>query len=52
MIVSILNWFTLNSLKVNPGKFRFMILGDKSHNKYMLKINSSKAEARDDVLHL
>ena len=24
---SILNWFRLNSLKVNPGKFQFMILG-------------------------
>ena len=30
---SILNWFRLNSLKANPGKFQFMILGDKSHHK-------------------
>ena len=24
---SILNWFRLNSLKANPGRFQFMILG-------------------------
>ena len=29
---SILNWFRLNSLKANPGKFQFMIFGEKSHN--------------------
>ena len=36
---SILNWFKLNSLKANPGKFQFMILGDRSHHKHELKIN-------------
>ena len=49
---SILNWFRLNSLKVNPGKFQFIILGDKSHHKHILKINSIKVEARDDILLL
>ena len=49
---SILNWFRLNSLKTNPGKFLFMILGDKSHHKYELKINSIKFEASGDVLLL
>ena len=49
---SILNWFRLNSLKANPGKFKFMILGDKSHHKHELKINSIKVEASDDVLLL
>ena len=34
---SILNWFSLNSLKANLGKFQFMILGDKSHHKHILK---------------
>ena len=36
---SILNWLRLNSLKANPRKFQFMILGDKSHHKHILKIN-------------
>ena len=49
---SILNWFRLNSLKANPGKFQFMILGDRSHHKHELKINSIKVEASDDVLLL
>ena len=49
---SILNWFRLNSLKANSGKFQFMILGDKSHHKHMLKINSIKVEASDDILLL
>ena len=34
---SILSWFRLNSLKANPGKFQFLILGDKSHIKDKLK---------------
>ena len=49
---SILNWFRLNSLKANPGKFQFMILGDTSHHKHILKINSIKVEASDDILLL
>ena len=48
---SMLNWFGLNSMKTNPGKFQ-IILGDKSHQKYILKINSMKAEANDDILLL
>ena len=36
---SILNWFGLNSLKANPGKFPFMIFGDKSHHTDILKTN-------------
>ena len=49
---SILSWFKLNSLKANHGKFQFMILGDKSHHKHILKINLIKVEASDDVLLL
>ena len=49
---SILNWFRLNSLKANPEKFQFMILGDKFHHKRELKINSIKVEVSNDVLLL
>ena len=48
----LLYWFRLNSLKVNPGKFQFRIPGDKSYHKHILKINSIKVEASDDVLLL
>ena len=36
---SILNWFRLNSLKTNPGKFQFMILGDSSQARIKDKFN-------------
>ena len=49
---SILNWFRLNSLKANLGKFQFMILRDRPHRKHVLKINSIKAEPSDDGLLL
>ena len=37
---TILKWFRINSLKANPGKFQFMILGKKQCNKMKLIINS------------
>ena len=37
-------------MKVNPGKFQFMILQDKSHHILILKINSIKVEASDVLL--
>ena len=36
---TILKWFSLNSLKANLGKFQFMILGDKTCYRHILKIN-------------
>ena len=32
---NILKWFRLNSLKANPGKFQFIILGDKTCYKIL-----------------
>ena len=45
----ILKWFRLNSLKSNPGKFQFMILGDKTCYKDILKINSTCVQSSDEV---
>ena len=36
-------------LKANPGKFQFMILGDKTNYKHILKINSTCVQSSDDV---
>ena len=44
-----LKWFRLNSLKANPGKFKFMILGYKTCYKHILKINSTCVHSSDDV---
>ena len=34
---NILKWFSLNSLKANPGKFQFMILDDETYYEHILK---------------
>ena len=46
---NVLKWFMLNSLTANPGKFQFMILGDKTCYKHILKINSICVQSSDDV---
>ena len=46
---NILKWLRLNSLKANPGKFQFMILGDKSCYECILKINLTCVQSSDNV---
>ena len=46
---NILKWFRLNFLKANPGKFQFMILGDKTCYKHILKINLTCVQSSGDV---
>ena len=46
---NVLTWFMLNSLKANPGKFQFMILGDKTCYKHISKFNSICLQSSDDV---
>ena len=36
---TVLKWFGINSLKANPGKFQFIILGKKQGNEMKLTIN-------------
>ena len=49
-IKNILKWFRLNSLKANPGKFQFMIVGDKTCYEHILKINLTFVQSSDDVV--
>ena len=46
---NILKRFRLDSLKVNPGKFQFLILGNKTCYKHMLKINLTCVQSSDDI---
>ena len=46
---NILKWFRLNSLKANPGKLQFMVLGDKTCYKHILKINSICFKSSDSL---
>ena len=44
-------WYVLwlNSLKANPGKFQFMILGDKNCYRHILRINSTCVRSSDSI---
>ena len=46
---NVLKWSMLNYLKANPGKSEFMILGDKTCYKHILKVNSTCVQSSDDV---
>ena len=46
---NILKWFRLNSLKANPGKFEFMIVGEKTCYKHILKIDSTCVQSSDNL---
>ena len=39
---NVLSWFQVDSLKVNPNKFQFMILGYKQNTSFVLNINGKK----------
>ena len=44
-----LYWFKINSIKANPGKFQFMILGKKNRLKHSLKIGCITVREPDEV---
>ena len=43
-MVTLLRWFKENSVKVNPKKFQFMILGKTPRQPIILNINQIKVE--------
>ena len=43
-MVTLLRWFKENSMKVNPKKFQFMILGKTPRQPIILNINQIKVE--------
>ena len=42
-------WFNINSLKSNPGKFQFMVLGTKENDSFVLNIGKNKIESSHEV---
>ena len=48
----LLKWFRINSLQANPGKFQFMILGNKKRNSVKLIINTTEIEESRKVVLL
>ena len=48
----LLNWFKINSMKPNPNKFQFMILGKGSRLPVILNINNIKIRESQKVMLL
>ena len=48
----LLNWFKINSMKPNPKKFQFMILGKGSRLPVILNINNIKIRESQKVMLL
>ena len=48
----VLNWFKVNSLKANPEKFQFMVLGGKKSFQYKCKIENTYIFSKDKVVLL
>ena len=51
-MVNLLRWFKENSMKTNPKKFQFMILGETSRQPITLNINQIKVKESQKVLLL
>ena len=48
-MVNVLKWFKVNSMKVNPQKFQFMILGKSTRQTIILNINNIKIRESQNV---
>ena len=51
-MVFLIRWFKENSMKVNPKKFQFMILGKTSRQSIILNINQITVEESQKVVLL
>ena len=48
-MINVLEWFKVNSIKANPKKFQFMILGKSTRNTIILNINNLKIRESQNV---
>ena len=48
-VQNILKWFKLNSIKPNPKKFQFIVLGKSTRQSIMLNINNIKIRESSSV---
>ena len=46
---NVLAWLNINSLKANPGKFQFMVLGTKKPDSFVLNADKNKIESSTEV---
>ena len=48
-LVGVMEWFKINSLKANPGKFQFMVLGSKDERSFNIHINNVQIKNSNKV---
>ena len=48
-LVGVMEWFEINSLKANTGKFQFMVLGNKDERSLEIHINNVKIKNLNEV---
>ena len=48
-IFGVIEWFKMNSLKAHPGKFQFMVLGEKDKRSFDIYINNVRIRNSNDV---
>ena len=48
-MINVLKWFKVNSIKANPKKFQFMILGKGTRHTIVLNINNIKIKESQNV---
>ena len=48
-LVAVMEWFKINSLKANPGKFQFMVLGNKDERSFNIHINNVQIKNSNKV---
>ena len=48
-LVGVMEWFKINSLKANPGKFQFMVLGYKDERSFNIHINNVQIKNSNEV---
>ena len=48
-LVGVMEWFKINSLKANPGKLQFMVLGNKYERFFNIHINNFKIKNSNEI---
>ena len=51
-LVGVMEWFKINSLKANCGKFQFMVLGNKEARSFNIHINNVQIKNSNKVILL
>ena len=48
-LIRVMEWFKINSLRANPGKFQFMVLGNKDKRSFNIHINNVQIKNSNKV---